>query len=37
MAFKVQYIIINGKNLVKKRKQSLNNSGITLNITAQKF
>ena len=33
----IQCITVNGKNLVKKTKQSLNNSGLTLKITAPKF
>ena len=33
----IQYITVNGNNLVKKRKQSLNNSCLTLKITAPKF
>ena len=36
MAFLVQRITVNGKNL-KKRMQSLNNSSLTLKITAPKF
>ena len=37
MAFIVQYITVNGENLVNKRKQSLDNSYLTLKATASKF
>ena len=34
MAFIVQYITVTSENFVKKRKQSLNNSCLTLKVTA---
>ena len=33
----LQYITVNGENLIKKRKQSPSNSCLTLKITDPKF